>query len=96
MNLIRFMLIVVLLVSNSAYADDVDRVRQLRSNDAILPLNKILGSIEKQYPGSLLDVELEEEHGQILYEIRLLGRDHAVHEIKVDARSGKIVAVERD
>jgi len=96
MNLIRFMLIVVLLVSSSAYADDVDRVRQLRSNDAILPLNKILGSIEKQYPGSLLDVELEEEHGQILYEIRLLGRDHAVHEIKVDARSGKIVAVERD
>ncbi len=96
MYLIRFMLIVVLLTSSSAYADDVDRVRQLRSNDAILPLNKILGSIEKQYPGSLLDVELEEEHGQILYEIRLLGRDHAVHEIKVDARSGKIVAVERD
>ncbi|MDQ7000964.1 MAG: PepSY domain-containing protein [Mariprofundus sp.] len=96
MCLIRSMLFVVLLTASSAYADDVDRVRQLRSNDTILPLSKILVSIEKQYPGSLLDVELEEEHGQILYEIRLLGRDHAVHEIKVDARSGDIVDVERD
>ena len=94
---VRLMFVLpLLLFGSSAWADDVDRVRQLRSHDAILPLTQILDDLDKQYPGSMLDVELEEEHGQVFYEIRVLGQDHAVHEIKVDARSGKIVDVEHD
>jgi len=83
-------------VSGSAFADDVDRVRQLRSTDSILPLSNILSRIEPRYPGTLLDVELEDEKGVIFYEIELLGPDHMIRIIKVDARSGQIIAPEQN
>jgi len=82
--------------SDSVFADDVDRVRQLRSTDSILPLSDILSNIQRRYPGTLLDVELEEEKGIIFYEIELLGLDHMMRTIKVDARSGHIIASEQD
>jgi len=81
---------------SAVYADDVDRVRQLRSTDSILPLSKILGEVERRYPGTLLDVELEDEKDMIVYEIEVLGRDHIFRKIKIDAQSGKILASEQD
>ncbi len=82
--------------ANVASADDVDRVRQLRSSDAILPLSTILAGIEQRFPGTLLEVELEDEHGQVLYELEMLGRDQVIRTIKVDARNGHLLSVERD
>jgi len=80
----------------SAFADDVDRVRELRDTQSIRPLTQIMQSIERKYPGTLLEVELEEEDGKIIYEIDILGRDQVVHHIEVNARSGAIVAVDKD
>jgi len=96
--LVRALMLVMLCIgaSGSAFADDVDRVRQLRSTDSILPLSNILSRIEPRYPGTLLDVELEDEKGVIFYEIELLGPDHMIRTIKVDARSGNIIAPEQD
>ncbi|MBN4077226.1 PepSY domain-containing protein [Mariprofundus ferrooxydans] len=88
-----------LLFSSSlipAYADDVDRVRQLRSSDQILPLSKILAAVESRYPGTLLNVELEDEHNRIIYEIEVLGSDHVIRQINVDARNGTIIDAEHN
>jgi len=98
-RLARTLTLLLLLLTGSvdvAIADDVDRVRQLRSNDAILPLSTILAGIEHRFPGTLLEVELEDEHGQVLYELEMLGRDQVIRTIKVDARSGRILTTERD
>ncbi|MDQ6996843.1 MAG: PepSY domain-containing protein [Mariprofundus sp.] len=97
-RLIRVLTLLMLCVgaSGSAFADDVDCVRQLRSTGSILPLTNILSKVEHRYPGTLLDVELEDEKGVIFYEIELLGPDHIIRTIKVDARSGQIIASEQD
>jgi len=79
-----------------ASADELDRVRQLRDHDAILPLARILANVERRYPGALLDVELEEERGALIYEVKMLGHDHVMRSISVDARSGRILAAERE
>jgi uncharacterized membrane protein YkoI len=77
--------------ASDAMADDVDRVRELRSTESIRPLSDILKGIEKKYPGTLLEVELEEEDGRIIYEIEMLDRDRNIHHLEVDARTGLIV-----
>jgi len=78
-------------MAGAAIADDVDRVRELRGTESILPLAEILASTAKKYPGNVLDVELEEEQGQVIYEIELLGTDHKIHHLEIDARSGKVI-----
>jgi len=91
------LLVAPLLISTaSAFADGVDRVRELRDTKSIRPLSLIIQGIERKYPGTLLDVELEEEDNKIIYEIDILGRDQVVHHIEVDARSGAIIAVDKD
>ncbi|HCS12512.1 MAG: hypothetical protein COS82_07455 [Zetaproteobacteria bacterium CG06_land_8_20_14_3_00_59_53] len=80
----------------SALADDVDRVRELRSTASIMPLSHILQSVEKNYPGTLLEVELEEEGEQVVYEMQLLGSDKVVHYLKIDARDGHILSTDKD
>jgi len=84
------------LMPASSLADDVDRVRELRSTDSIMPLSQILQDVEKLYPGTLLEVELEEEDTQVVYEMQLLGEDKVVHHLKIDARSGKIISVDTE
>ena len=74
----------------NALADDIDRVRELRSSESILPLSSILESIKIRYPDStLLDAELEEEHGQIVYEIKIVDQSHHIHKLEFDAKTGK-------
>jgi len=70
--------------------DDMDRVRQLRSSGVILPLSDILKNIERQYPGTLLEAELEEERNRLVYEIEMLGHDQVIRHLEVDARTGKV------
>jgi uncharacterized membrane protein YkoI len=82
--------------SVSVHADDMDRIRQLRSSDQVLPLSTILIRLEQQYPGTLLNVELEDESDSIVYEIEILGADHIIRQIKVDARNGHIIKSEHD
>ncbi|MDQ6971261.1 MAG: PepSY domain-containing protein [Mariprofundaceae bacterium] len=77
-------------------ADEVDRVRELRDMGHILPLSQLLRKIELKYPGTLLDVDLEEEKGRVIYEIDLVGKDHVVHHIELDAHNGDIIAVDKD
>ncbi|RMF20112.1 MAG: peptidase, partial [Gammaproteobacteria bacterium] len=46
--------------------------------------------------GRVLEVELEEKHARLQYEIKLLTPDHRFLEIKVDARTGELIKVERE
>ena len=84
------------LVPQSSLADDVDRVRELRSTASIMPLSQLLQEVEKQYPGTLLEVELEEEKGKVIYEMDVLSEDRVVHSIKVDAKTGQIISVDEE
>lgn len=94
----RLLLIVFLLVQGiSIQADgDHDEARQLRKSGDILSLELILEKLRQSHPGKILEVELETESGQIVYEIEMLNEDGIVEELIIDARTGDLLRSEQD
>jgi len=79
-----------------AASEDADHaeIRDLVKKGQILPLESIMLQFpEKQY-GKLLDLEVEREHGTIVYEFEFLRSDGLIVQIEVDARNGKILRQE--
>jgi uncharacterized membrane protein YkoI len=76
---------------------DHDRVRAAREADRILPLVDLLARLQTEYRGAeVLEVELEEEHGRLVYEIKLLHPGGRLAELYYDAATGEPVAETRD
>ncbi|MGE7666882.1 PepSY domain-containing protein [Ureibacillus composti] len=50
----------------------------------------------EKVPGTVDEVELENEDGLIVYEFEIVGEDGSEQDIEVDAKTGKIVKVEDD
>lgn len=85
----------VLLVAGSAAADgrdhDHDRARRAVESGQILPLKDILARAEAAFPGELIEAELEERHGTMVYEIKMLGSGGRVMKLYYDAATGDLV-----
>ena len=71
---------------------DHDEVRKLHENEDIVGLEQILASFRDRYPdGRVLEVELECENDQHIYELEILDASGEVRELRFDAVSGKFV-----
>lgn len=76
--------------------DDHERVWETRKRGAILPLETILDGVLKSYPGEVIEIEFDDDDGQLIYEIKVLTRRGIVLEMDVDARNGRILDLEED
>lgn len=86
-------------VMDSARADDkldYKEARELRQQGKILSLQEILKRVEKDYPGQVIETELEREHGSYIYELEILSDNDRVIELEVDAASGEILKTEEE
>lgn len=85
--------------SAPAWADagDQDRAREAMLRGDIAPLADALRIIERQYPGEILEVELEEEDDfnppVFLYEIKVLSAQGEVLKVKLHAKDLEIIEV---
>jgi len=96
---LKFSLLLVLLFTSfsTIRADaDYDRAIVLKEAGDILPLQKVLEKVHKLYQGKILEVELETEHGQLVYEIELLIANGLVVELLFDAKTGKHLSTKYD
>ena len=76
---------------------DHDRVRAARDAGRALPLVDLLARVQTEYPGAeVLEVKIEEEHGRLVYEIKLLRPGGRLAELYYDAATGQPVAESRD
>lgn len=91
-----FFILCCCLVAQSAAAGDSERARELLKNGEILSLSEILSQVSSKIPGKLLEVELEERKGRVVYEIEFLGEDGVVIKMLVEAKTGVILSVEVD
>lgn len=84
-----------LLPAPLLHADDDDHERARRALEAgeILPLRVVLDRVAVEYPGEVLEVELEREDGIWVYEIKLLSRDGGMLELELDAREASVLEV---
>ena len=81
---------------SNGFADDHDEAYELLRSGEILPLEKILNITRKQIQGRILEVELEHEDKQLIYELEVLDQKGIVWKIKVDAVTGAILDKEQD
>lgn len=70
---------------------DHDRARRALESGEIVPLRTILERVERDYPGQIMEVELEREDARWIYEIKLLRTGGALVKLEIDARDGKLL-----
>lgn len=97
---LRSITLLVLLLSSLAVppgllADDRDHDRARKALEAgeILPLRTIIDRLDRDYPGQILEVELERDDGQWIYEVKLVRDKGAVIKLKLDARDGTLLGI---
>lgn len=73
--------------------DDHDRARRALEAGEIMPLRAVIDRVEAEYPGQIIEVELESDDGVWLYEIKLLRSGGVLVELKVDAREGTLIGI---
>lgn len=80
------------LLVSPAWADsDHDRARRAVEEGRILPLKEILARAEASHPGQLLEAELEDELGRLIYELKVLTKDGGVVKLYYDAGTGELL-----
>lgn len=70
---------------------DHDRARQALEAGEVLPLRTILERVERDYPGQVMEVELERKGAEWIYQVKLLQSGSILVSLKIDARSGKVL-----
>jgi uncharacterized membrane protein YkoI len=83
-----------LAVSLPALAgEDHDRIRRAAQAGEIVPLSAILEDMDRDFPGELIEAELEDKHGRLVYEIKRLTTDGRLLKLYYDARDGSRLKV---
>ncbi|MBI4754416.1 MAG: PepSY domain-containing protein [Betaproteobacteria bacterium] len=70
---------------------DHDRARQALEAGEVLPLRTILERVERDYPGQIMEVELEQKGERWIYEIKVLRAGGALVKLKIDGRDGRLL-----
>lgn len=74
---------------------DHDRARQALLDGSVLPLADILAKVQRQYPGQVLEVELEPGRKRAgndwIYEIKILSADGRLSKLRVNAQTAEIL-----
>ena len=88
--------LIIGLGSSLSYSDDHDKAKALLIDGKILPLEVLLAKVKQDMPGKVIEVELEYEYGQYVYELELLKPTGKIIELYYDARTGRRISVEAE
>lgn len=80
----------------TAHADavDADTARRARAAGTIQPVEQLLTRVERECRGRFVEMELEEDDGRWIYEIKLIGPRGDVAELEYDARDLRLLEAE--
>lgn len=73
---------------------DAGQIRLMVRQGQILSLDSILKKHPLLAAERMLDLEVESEHGRIIYEIEVLNKNGGVEEWQIDAESGELLKQE--
>ena len=72
---------------------DHDRARQAVQAGQVLPLPTVLDHLQREVPGQVLEVELEQGRSGWIYEIKLLTPAGQLTKVKLDARTAQVLRI---
>lgn len=73
---------------------DHDDARAAVAAREALPLTRIVEIAQRAVPGEIVEVELEHEHGRLIYEVEVLTRTGRLRKVEIDARTGQVLEIE--
>lgn len=83
-----------MICGGPASADPLDDLLYPADSNGVLPIERIIDQARNSVPGAILEVELEHEHGRLIYEVLVLTADNTKVEIEYDARTGAEISRE--
>lgn len=85
------LVVIAISLSVNAVASplDQDDVVPLVEQGEVLPLAELLKRHQSKLAGRLIDLELEHEHGRLVYELEVIDQQGIVREYLIDAKSGE-------
>jgi uncharacterized membrane protein YkoI len=79
-----------------AGTDEAEEARALTDSGAILPLEQILEKAKQEFPGRVIEIELDRENGVHVYELEIVDPEGRVWELEIDAATGELLEKERE
>lgn len=73
--------------------DDHERARRAVQAGEVLPLRTILDRVARDFPGDVIETELDDEDGEFVYEVKLISPEGRVMKVYCDARDGRVIKV---
>jgi len=71
-------------------------IRKLREAGNIMSLETLLKNIRQDYPGRIIEIELDKEDEHYIYELEIVDADGVVWELHFDAGTGELLERERE
>lgn len=68
-----------------------NEVRQLRESGKILPMEDILTRVRNLQPGQVVEIELDQEKGAYVYEVKVIDDKDTIHKLELDAGNGEVL-----
>lgn len=91
----------LLLVSMPAWSDDKGKKAKEADTkiadlvrDAKITIDQAVKTATEKVQGTVVDAELEKEHGKTVWEVEVLGADGHVTQVHIDAASGDVIDTE--
>ncbi|RJE89457.1 PepSY domain-containing protein [Paracoccus onubensis] len=75
---------------------DAGEARAAVLRGEILSLDRILDILRKDFPGEIVEIQLELEDGILIYEFDILSPDGRLNEIEIEAATGRVLEVEEE
>ena len=72
--------------------NDHEMARRAMLRHEVLPLPRILALAARYQPGDVIEVEFKSKAGVLFYEVEALTPSGEVRELKIDARTGKLLS----
>jgi uncharacterized membrane protein YkoI len=76
--------------------DDGSSARAGVSSGVILPLAAILAEVEPEFGARMIDADIKNRRGRMVYEIELITRNGRVLDLEVDAATARVLGIEVD
>lgn len=87
-------LLALLQLSPAVAESDQDQARRALERGEIRPLDQVLDAARKALPGDVVKVELDEDDGRWIYEIKILTSGGERREVEIDAKSLQVLEID--
>lgn len=95
-RLLSFVLLSLLTTPVLKADNDAERARLLQQQGKILPLEQVITAAMAIKSGQILETELEEDDGRLVYELEILDDSGQVWEMEFDAATAELIELENE